>query len=108
MFDSGRLDEAGLVAPPMTDVEIDALIAGDPEPPNAAEVEASRRIRVAEVLAAGESAPVDAGLAGQLPDPDAATSHPAQQARLMVGWQRVANHAHAHRGQAVAAVAADT
>src|SRR3954447_1101831 len=105
MFDSALLGERALDPPALSDAEIAVLIAGDPEPPDPGEVEASRRVRVAEVLAAGVSAPMDAVLAGQLAGIDPAGWDDEQRVALAAGLQRVANAAHAQRADAVAAYA---
>ena len=108
MFECDLVDDAGFFAPPRTDEEIARLIAGDPEPPDPDEVAASRRERVAELLAAGQSAPVDGVLVGHLDALDPAELDQEQRLALVVGQQRAANHAQAMRGRAVAAFAADT
>jgi len=92
---------------PGYDAWIDELAAADPEPPDPDEVQASRRVRVAELLAAGQSAPVDGVLAGQLDALDPAELDQDQRLALAAAQQRVANHVEARRGQAIAAYAAD-
>src|SRR4051812_44435753 len=104
MFDS-LLDGGGGYPPPLTDEQIEQLIAGDPEPPDPADVAASQRVRVAELLAAGQSAPMSAVLAGQLAALDPAALTDDQQVALTVGLQRAVNTAHAQRADAVAGFA---
>src|SRR3954453_22903427 len=102
MFGGEELESDGLVPPPLTDEQIEQLIAGDPEPPDPDEVEASQRIRVEELLAAGEPAPVTPVLAGQLTDLDPSTLAEEQQVALAVALQRLANHTQARLGHTVA------
>ena len=107
MFEGDFIDDADFFAPPLTDEEIAVLIASDPEPPDPELVAASQRERVAKLLAAGQSAPMDDVLAGQLGGLDPATLDQEQRLALTVGLQRVANRTDALRGRVVAAFTAD-